>query len=168
MRQPEAVSPEVARALALKHTFTVDASFDQERSVAGIGMVVQAADRPGRKGPVIAECSEAYAGVPSGFAEEFAVFRSLQIAAANGWRRVVVRSDCNGMRRRIRKDHRAGRGKDRGDLGGAVLRLAAVFDEVRFSYVPRRKNQRAHLLARRAAKTLAPKMVDEVRFPDGK
>lgn len=157
LNQAEAVLPGAARSRALKHTFTVDASFDHGRSAAGIGMVVQAADRPGHKGAVIAELCEAYAGVPSGFAEEFAVFRALQIAQTSGWRRVAVRSDYNAMRRRLKKEHRWCEGKDRDDLHGAVLRLAEAFDEVRFGYVPRRKNQRAHFLARRAAKTLSPR-----------
>jgi len=131
-------------------------------------MVVQSTGRSGRRGQVIAELCEAYAGLPSGSAEEFAVFRALQIAQASGWRRVAVRSDYNGMRRRIREDHQRGGGKDRDELHGAVLRLAAAFDEIRFGYCPRRKNQRAHFLARRAAKTLPPKPFDERRSFDGR
>jgi hypothetical protein len=60
------------------------------------------------------------------------------------------------MRKTLKKDHASGTGLDRSDLHGGVLNLAAQFQEVKFAYVPRRKNQEAHQLARKAVNECTP------------
>lgn len=141
----------------LRHTFFVDASYDYDRRIAGIGVVMRATEKPGRRpGPIAEKFSEAYLGIPPGAAEKFAVLRALEIAAAHSATRVKVRSDCSQMRTRLKLDHGRGVGLDRHDLHGSVLRLAATFQEVKFSFVQRRRNQEAHRLARMAVREGQP------------
>lgn len=137
----------------LKHTFTIDASYNAEEECVGIGIVLQVTDKPWRRGEILEMIEETHRG--KGLAKEmekFSVFRALQIATERGYRRVKIRSDYNYMRTRLKKDCRSGDGLERDDLTGQVLRLAKRLVEVRFAYCPRRKNQMAHRLARRAAR----------------
>lgn len=137
-----------AEATIVRHALIVDASCDYGRRVVDVGIVVREARRPGRRGPVVDQLCEAYRGVPPGLAEMFAVLRALEISAERGFRIVKVRSDYNYMRRQLKDAHKRGEGRDRHDLQGHILRLASQFDEVKFAYQPRRKNQNAHRLAR--------------------
>lgn len=132
-----------------KHTLTVDASYDEATRVTGIGVVVQARSeetRRGRRGPIVEQIAEAHANVMRGAGELFAVLRALEVARQRGFARVEVRSDCNSMRRVLRERYRSGT-TDVG-LKGRVLEVARSFEWIDFGYVPRRKNQRAHCLAR--------------------
>lgn len=137
---------------ALTHTFTVDASCNLSDGLVGIGIVLQATDKPGRKGPILESIEEHYpaAGLSKDM-EKFAIYRALQIANERGYRRVKVRSDCNSVRTNLKKDHKAGLIFDRDELHRKILRLALDFEFVQFGYCPRRKNQIAHKLARQAA-----------------
>lgn len=139
-----------------KHTITVDASHDRAKDVVGIGIVIQVTDKSRKRGAIIGRHSEAYQGLHSGCMEKFAVLRALEIASELDCRFVKVRSDCNSMRTRLKKDHKESTGQGGDDLHGAILRLAAQFDEVKFAYVPRRKNQIAHFLARKAVQEETP------------
>ena len=139
-----------------KHTITVDASHDRARDVVGIGIVVQVTDKPRKRGAIIGRHSEAYQGFHSGCMEKFAVLRALEVASELDCQFVKVRSDCNSMRTKLKKDHKEGAGQGGDDLHGTILRLAAQFAEVKFAYVPRRKNQIAHFLARKAAREGTP------------
>lgn len=132
----------------LRHTITVDFSGDYQRQVLGIGIVIQESVRPGRRGPIIEELTEAFRGIPFREGEKYAVLRALEVARERGFRDLKLRSDYNSMRRKLKskaKQFDAGTGLD-----GRILELAKEFARVHFGYVPRRKNQRAHLLARRA------------------
>lgn len=140
----------------LKYTFNVDASFHLKRRVTGIGIVIHETDQPRKNGPVIDEISELYSDVPAGEIEKFAVFRALEIASERNYEILRIRSDYNSMRRKLKKDHKANTGHDRDDLHGLILRFAKKFKEVKFLYCPRRKNQIAHRLARKAVKELSP------------
>ncbi len=144
--------PCVSMAFQLKHTIVVDASYEGDRGVVGIGVVVHATDRPGRNGPIIETTSEAYVGVTPALMEKFAVLRALEIAAEKGYRRLKIRSDYNSMRRGLKEDAAKVLDHMEEGLHRRVLELASTLDEVKFSYVPRRKNQTAHALARQAAK----------------
>lgn len=125
-------------------------SFD--RGVVGIGIVMRVRESPSsRPGPVVAQFAEAYRRLPTRSAEKLAVLRALEIAAESSAVRVRVRSDYNHMSRRLKEDHAAGVEASSTSLHGAILGLARSFEEVKFSDVPRRKNQEAHGLARRAA-----------------
>jgi ribonuclease HI len=117
----------------MRYTITTDASYKSERAVVGIGIVIQATDRPGRRGLVIERLSEAYAGIAPAVMEEFAVPRALEISSERGYRKIRVRSDYNWMRRKLRSD--AGRPLDwiQGGLHRNVLELAATFDEIKFA-----------------------------------
>ena len=147
--------------LRLKYTFNVDASCDLKRKVTGIGIVIQETGHPRKNGPVIDEISELYSDVPAGETEKFAVFRALEIASERNYEILRIRSDYNSMRRNLKKYHKDDTGHERDDLHGLILRYAKKFKEVKFLYCPRRKNQMAHLLARKAVKeSLSPKIVD--------
>jgi len=132
------------------HTFRVDASFNQQRGITGIGLVLQVTNKPGRDGVVVARFSEAYTGLPVQVGEQFAVFRALEIASENGYRLVRVRSDYNQMRTALKRDYEAGIVPDEQSLRAMILRLAQKFDQTKFAWIPRRKNHQAHGLARKA------------------
>lgn len=138
----------------LKLTVRVDGSFDFTRCVAGVGLVLHAPAQPGRNGPVIDRLAEAYCEIPPGRVEHLAIFRALLVAQERGFEYVKVRSDCNPLRTRLKKDHKSGLSTGSEDLYGPILRLAREFVEVKFAYTPRRKNQEPHHLARQAAQTL--------------
>ncbi|MBI2218139.1 MAG: ribonuclease H-like domain-containing protein [Candidatus Rokubacteria bacterium] len=123
--------------------------------MTGIGIVVQERVGVGGRGPIVEEIVEAHGGIPPGAGEKFAVLRALQIAKERGFTRLKVRSDSNRMRRQLREHHRAGLDREGDDLHREVLRVAAAFAWIDFGYVPRRRNQVAHRLAR-AGRTKEP------------
>src|SRR6266536_1489328 len=82
------------------------------------------------------------------------VRRALEIARDRGFTRIRIRSDYNSMRRKLRACFRSGAAGNN-DLEQKILSLARRFEWIDFGYVPRRKNQIAHLLARRG-RFLAP------------
>lgn len=94
------------------------------------------------------ELAEAAEGIPLGEGEKYAVLRALQVASERGFRDLKIRSDYNAMRRRLRRNYEGKRCQPREGLDGRILELAAEFDRIHFAFVPRRKNQRAHELAR--------------------
>ena len=136
----------------LIHTFTVDASYNAKKDYVGIGLVLQATEKPARRGRILDMIEETYQikGLSKEM-EKFAVFRALKIATERGYQRIKIRSDYNSMRRNLKKKHQLGFGLEQDDLTGQVLRLAGEFIEVKFVYCPRRKNQMAHLLSRKAS-----------------
>ena len=148
----------------LRHTFVVDASCDGIVGVTGIGIIHKATDRPGRSGPVIATYSEAYIGIPPRHAEEFALLRALEIAIENGASRVKLRSDANAMRRQLKRAHADPSSPPGNELRLLVLRLASTLEEVKFSFVPRRKNIAAHRLARLAVHSAPPRIRGDLQW----
>lgn len=143
------------------HTLTVDASYNASTEVTGIGIVVQ--QRTGRKGrgPILEQVAEGHTNVAQGIGELFAIRRALEIARQRGFTHVKVRSDYNAMRRSLREQSRAGLG----DVGlrGFVLQLAHLFEWIDFGFVPRRKNQRAHMLARTGRLCVTHEWTEPVR-----
>ena len=140
---------------AWEHTLTVDASVDAVEQVIGIGIVIQ--ERSGRRnrGPIVARISERHWGIAVGKAEEFAVLRALEIVIARGFSRVKIRSDYNQMRRALREQYRRGRVSETDELRRRILALADRLELVHFAWVPRRRNQVAHALARTAMRDMA-------------
>ncbi len=138
------------------HTFRVDASFDKQRGITGIGLIVRATNKAGRDGEVVARFSEAYIGLPIQAAEQFAALRALEIASERGYRFLRVRSDYNQMRIVLKDDYQAGVVQDEHSLRAMILRLAQKFDQIKFAWIPRRRNQEAHALARKAVLQSAP------------
>ena len=132
------------------HTFRVDASFDKQRGITGIGLIVRVTNKAGRDGEVVARFSEAYIGLPTQAGEQFAALRALEIASERGYRFLRLRSDYNQMRIVLKDDYQAGVAQDERSLRAMILRLAQKFDQIKFAWIPRRKNQEAHLLALRA------------------
>ena len=67
-----------------------------------IGIVIHESSKPAtffrRKGPIVGEISEAYADVPAGLIEKFAILRALEVALERGYRVVKVWSDNNCLR----------------------------------------------------------------------
>lgn len=138
------------RMTYLRHTITVDFSGDHEPQIAGIGIVIQESTKRERREPIVEELAEAVEGIPLREGEKYAVLRALQVASERGFRDLKIRSDYNAMRRRLRRNYDRKRFQPREDLDRKILELAAEFDRIHFGFVPRRKNQRAHILARRA------------------
>ena len=145
------------------HTFRVDASFDKQRGITGIGLILRATNKAGRDGAVVARFSEAYIGLPIQAAEQFAVLRALEIAAERGYRLLRLRSDYNQMRIVLKDDYRAGVVQDENNFRGMILRLAQEFDQVKFAWIPRRRNQEAHSLARKGVLQSAPVVREDVQ-----
>jgi len=131
-----------------KHTFIVDASYDYDSKITGIGIAIHQADKPRRNGVLIDQLGEAYKGIPSRAIEMLAVYRALEIGRERKYRIIRIRSDYNQMRRSLKDNHDEGKGLDREDLHGEIMRIAKTFESVQFGYKPRRKNQMAHNLAR--------------------
>jgi ribonuclease HI len=113
-------------------------------------MVIQESMRPGCRGPIVEELAEAYRGIPFRDGEKYAVFRAMEVASQRGFGDLRIRSDYNSMRRQLRAKHKKGEWAGNQGLDGRILELAGRFDRVQFGYVPRRKNHRAHTLARQA------------------
>jgi len=99
---------------------------------------------------VVARFSEAYTGLPVQAGEQFAVLRALEIASERGYRLLRVRSDYNQMRIGLKDDYEVGVAPDEHNLRVMILRVAQKFDQIKFGWIPRRRNQEAHSLARKA------------------
>lgn len=134
----------------LRHTITVDFSGDHDRQIVGVGIVIQESQQRGRRGPIVEELSEAVQGIELGEGEKYAVLRALELAAERGIKDLKIRSDYNAMRKKLKKNYTRGERRSPGELDERIFELAKKFDRVHFGWVPRRKNQRAHRLARRA------------------
>jgi ribonuclease HI len=129
-------------------TLTADASYDAATSVSGVGIVIQSRAGGSGRGPIIDRIAEAHMGLSSGQGEMFAVLRALETARDRGFTRIRIRSDYNWLRRDLRKRFRSRAAGDN-ELQRRILDLARQFEWIDFGYVPRRKNQIAHLLSRR-------------------
>ena len=145
------------------HTFRVDASFDKQRGITGIGLILRATDKPGRDGAVVARFSEAYIGLPVQAGEQFAVLRALEIASERGHRLLRVRSDYNQMRIALKNDYEAGIVPDEHNLQVMILGVAQKFDQIKFAWVPRGRNQEAHSLARKGVLQRTPVVREDVQ-----
>jgi ribonuclease HI len=145
------------------HTFRVDASFDKQRGITGIGLILRATNKASRDGAVVARFSESYIGLPPQAGEQFAVLRALEIAFEKGHRLVRVRSDYNQMRKVLKDDYRVGVVQDEHNLRGVILHLAQKFDQIKFAWIPRRGNQEAHFLARKAVLQSTPVVREDVQ-----
>lgn len=145
-----------------KHTFIVDASFDHDSRITGIGMAIHEADKPKRNGILIDQLGEAYKGIPTPVIEMLAVYRALEIGRERKYELIRIRSDHNQMRRKLKMNYEEGKGFQREDLFGEIMRITRNFKSVQFGYKPRRKNQMAHILARRARTDELPIVRDDL------
>ena len=73
-----------------------------------------------------------------------------------------VRSDYNKMRIVLKNDYQAGGVREEHNLRGMILRLARKFDQIKFAWIPRRRNQEAHFLARKAVLQSTPVVREEL------
>ncbi len=137
----------------LRYTLTVDASFNYLERKIGIGILIQATDKPGRRGTIVDELAETHSPtlVSQKEMELFAIFRAIDLAANRNYRRINVRSDCNQLRRLVKEDLKRGQVIGNNSLHVQIFQLTRSFDEVKISYCPRRKNGGAHGLARKGA-----------------
>jgi ribonuclease HI len=131
-----------------KHTLTTDGSHDARTGLVGIGIVIQERTGAKRRGPILDTIAECCEGIPVHDAERWAVFRALIIALERGYTHVQIRSDHNRMRKSLRTRMASQHGFDGDELDRRILDLAPRFVWLDFRYVPRRKNQLAHRLAR--------------------
>jgi ribonuclease HI len=141
----------------LRHTFKVDASYQHERKVTGIGIVIHATERRQGNGKVIEQIAELYEGIPPSLTEKFAILRALEIGRERGYTLVSVRSDYNHLRHLVKEDVQSTKQHSDEPVHNAILQNARQLKEVRFPCHPRRKNQEAHKLARKAVRELEPK-----------
>ncbi len=95
---------------------------------------------------------ELHQEVSPGMDEAFAILRALEIALERGYCRVRIRSDYNQERRLLRQRHRS-QATAPDPVRARILELARRLTWVDFRYVPRRRNQLAHRLARAACAT---------------
>ena len=117
-----------------KHTFVVDASYNLQRKVTGIGIVIHESDRPKRNGSIIDEISELYNNIPSSDSEKFAVFRALEIARNRNYRIVHVFTDYNYLKKHLKAAYER-KISTGGDLIlEKILQLANGFQEIEFKY----------------------------------
>ena len=130
-------------------TFTVDASVDLRTNSIGIGILIQVSEssKASRRGQVVDSLSERHVYARGILPEALAILRALELAAERGYRCIRVRSDDNPLRRSLKKAFRGERDPGAG-MRTQIHELAQNFERVEFSWVPRRKNQRAHRLAR--------------------
>lgn len=148
----------------MRQTFILDASYDSENGITGIGIVIHETDNPKKNvnGIIIDEISESYIGISSGKGEMLAVFRALEIALERGYRNIRTRSDYNYLRKSLKSSYEGNVGNDRADLHGEIIRMSRNFEQLVFGYNPRRKNQMAHNLARKATKEIKPIFREEL------
>jgi ribonuclease HI len=150
----------------MRQALIVDASFNFETNVTGLGIAIHETDRiaKGRNGILINELSEAYLGIQDGHGEMLALFRALEISLSRGYKVVRLRSDYNAMRKSLKKSYEDNVGFDRIGLYGELMKLTQHFESVQFGYKPRRKNQMAHGLSRIGSKEMEP--VSDLRLID--
>ncbi len=145
-------------------TFILDASYDHNTKITGIGIVIHESHNPkkNKNGILIDEIMESYSGILDGRGEMLAVYRAMEIAIDRGYKNIRTRSDYNYMRKSLKVDYENNIGSEREDLHGAVLKMSSRFDCVKFGYKPRRKNQMAHTLARRARVEVEPLKINKL------
>jgi hypothetical protein len=132
-------------------TIMVGVSYDAASRLLGVGLVLHEADRPGRNGMVVGRVSETHPGASPADADELSILRALEVAVARGTRRLCVRSSNNAVRRRFKEEFRSGSAGDgTSELHSRILQLASTFDEMRFAFQLRRRNDAARSLARAA------------------
>jgi len=119
----------------------------RRRQSYGHGVVVHARSddtRRGRRGAIVEQIAEDHASVMRGAGELLPYFELWKIARQRGFARAKVRSEYNGMRRTLRN----GIDLARATLVSKGAYLSSLSSNGDFGYVPRRKNKRAHSLAR--------------------
>ena len=135
-----------------RYTIFVDASFNGDEDLTGIGMAIHCAAIAGRNGEIVDRIAEGHLNIVHSQGEAFGILRALELSRERGYRIIRVRCDYNSLRRSLKEDHQKGRVSRHSAYYADILEIARSFDEVKFGYVPRRKNQNAHRLSRLAAK----------------
>ena len=88
------------------------------------------------------ELAEAVEGIRLREGEKYAVLRALQVASERGFRDLKIRSDCNGMRRRLRRNYEGKGCQPRERLDGRISNSCGTRSDS-LAFV-RGENQRAH------------------------
>jgi len=132
----------------VKHTLTVDASCHTREGLVGVGIVIQASDQPGHRGPVLDRLSEVHREVKPSDAELLSVLRALEIAVERGYHLVTVRTDCPHLAEHLRKAQAVDPGRLPEGITRRIVDLAAGFEDCTFRGLTRHRNLEARLLAR--------------------
>jgi hypothetical protein len=143
----------------LRYVFKVDASYNTDRKVAGIGIVIYAADastKRDRNFKEIERISEAYSCVPARLPEKLAILRALQIASARGYSTLEVWSDCSSSRQMATRAMNGGGDSALDGVGKLILQSARTFEKLSFPPFERRNNVQAHRLAREGLRRRPP------------
>ena len=135
-----------------RYTIFVDASFNSDEDLTGIGIVIHHATIAGRNGEIVDRIAEGHSDIVHNQGEAFGILRALELARDRGYRIIRIRCDYNSLRRSLKKDHQEGKVSRDSAYYSDILEIARSFDEVKFGFTPRRKNQNAHRLSRLAAK----------------
>jgi len=88
--------------------------------------------------------------------EKYAILRALQLAAERQYPGVIIRSDCNAMRKQLKHDLQSQDGYNKDVVHQHIIAYSQQFEKIQFPYHPRRKNYEAHTLARYAVHELSP------------
>jgi len=67
------------------------------------------------------------------------------------------------MRIALKDDYQAGVVPDEHNLRAMILRVAQKFDQIKFAWIPRGRNQEAHFLARKAVIQRVPVVREDVQ-----
>ena len=151
----------------LKCTIRVDASFNPENNLLGIGVMVQSSDDPKKDGPIQSVHSETHYHADQRSKENFAILRGLQIAYGLGYKKVKIRTTFNSWRKNLKEDQKCEKNFEKQSIHGEILRFTKLFEEVKFGYLPTKKNIEVRKLAREGAHLLPKKKKsfdDEPRY----
>jgi ribonuclease HI len=135
-----------------RYTIFVDASYNRNERLTGIGVVMHRTTRAGRNGEIIERIAEGHRRISHDHGEAFAILRALQIARDREFRIVRIRCDDNSLRTMLKEDHKGARVSRGSPYYADILEIARSFEEVKFGFTPRRKNQNAHRLSRQGAR----------------
>ncbi|MFT7561149.1 MAG: ribonuclease HI [Flavobacteriales bacterium] len=142
----------------MRQTLIVNSRYNHDTNVVGIGIVIHETDDSagGRKGEVIDRVSESYSGITPNLSEILALYRALEIAIQRDYKVVELMSDCNPLRKSLKKSYEERLQFDRPDLYGKILNMTTHFDTVKFGLKPGRKNQTARGLSLVGTKEMEP------------
>jgi len=144
--------------MSMRQTLIVNSRYNYDTDVVGIGIVIHETEdiSGGRKGEIIDRLSESYSGVQHNLGEMLALYRALEIATQRNYKVIQLMSDCNQLRKSLKKSYEERLQFDRPDLYGKILNMTKRFDVVKFGLKPRRKNQAARSLSLVGAKEMEP------------
>jgi len=149
------------------HTLSVASSYNRNTGDVGIGIIIRERRLESKNSPIIEEIKEAHIGIGDGRHDVFAILRAIQIAILRNYKRIRISSDSGSLRRAIQRAlerPQTVKLSNQNIRREEILGLSCNFDSIDFSSISRRKNGRAHQLARKVIGMMRRKRGDE---PEG-